>query len=436
MIENHRNTLEKEATGSSPATLYWGNGPQIWAFAAAAIREKVDLIVWNDRPAQGIVLPAVHGYFGGSKSTPTELAVNFDTNLYITDSIDWVRRPWAQSLIERGSVFSPHGEAMRLERERAFGMELASRCGIAVPRSALVENRAEAHIAISGDSSLTVLKNPLCSPSAPLHTIVCATAEEATYAVNKADDTEGIFLQQNLGGTEIGHIALVADGEVVPLVTNQEYKWSKDGGQQGHVVGRPLGGIVEADTTDKYCLAKQLIEPLAEWFEAVGFRGPVQVTAGLHNGKWKVMEYNVRLGVSSGPLIATMLDNPFATFRDVANGLRPNPCFRKDFDIGVLQAVTTPPEKVGVDVPHCVIESAKNGPADVWWEAVTESPKGMCVRGERPFVLAGFSSTIEDALGKTAIVLDQLDRSDFDFRQDVGRTLWPPGNASAATLIK
>ncbi|NBP24466.1 MAG: phosphoribosylamine--glycine ligase, partial [Proteobacteria bacterium] len=143
----------------------------------------------------------------------------------------------------------------------------------------------------------------------------------------RIDDAEGIFLQEYLGRREAGHIALVSDGEIHSLVTNQEYKRAFDG-NLGIVAGAPLGGLVERDPGDRYGLARELLHPLLPWFREVGFRGPVQVTGIHHEGRWHVLEYNVRLGVTSGPMIASMLANPLDTFGRCALGLPLAPRWR------------------------------------------------------------------------------------------------------------
>ena len=45
----------------------------------------------------------------------------------------------------------------------------------------------------------------------------------------------------------------------------------------------------------------------------VKYHGPVQVTAVKRAGKWLVIEYNIRIGVTSGPMILRMLSNPLET---------------------------------------------------------------------------------------------------------------------------
>ena len=77
------------------------------------------------------------------------------------------------------------------------------------------------------------------------------------------------------------------------------------------VAGAPLGGLVERDPNDKYGLARKLIHPLLPWLREAKYNGPLashrhQAVAG----RWHVIEYNIRIGVTSGPMILRMLKNP------------------------------------------------------------------------------------------------------------------------------
>ena len=91
-----------------------------------------------------------------------------------------------------------------------------------------------------------VIKNPLCSPTSPIHTILCETVEDTRCWLRKINYAEGVFLQEYLGRREVGHIALVSGGEICSLVTNQEYKRAF-AGNMGIIAGAPLGGLVERD---------------------------------------------------------------------------------------------------------------------------------------------------------------------------------------------
>ena len=204
------------------------------------------------------------------------------------------------------------------------------------PNHSWRSNRIEAEKILERNPQPFVIKNPLCSPTSPVHTILCETVADTRAWLRQVNYAEGVFLQEYLGRAEAGHIALVSGGEIYSLVTNQEYKYAFNG-NLGIVAGAPLGGLVERDENDKYGLARELLHPLLPWLRKVNYHGPIQVTAikcnssvgrassraGLEmsnppggsrgrspHQKWRVIEYNIRIGVTSGPMILRMLKNP------------------------------------------------------------------------------------------------------------------------------
>jgi phosphoribosylamine-glycine ligase len=345
-------------------------------------------------------------------------------------SIEWALKPWtARFLALRPPLLCPMGEGLRLERERDFARELCARHGIPFPRSLFAASREEAVLEVRRTGRPYVVKNPLCSPSSPIHTIVCETAEDTLAWIPHLDDSEGIFLQEYLGRREAGHIALVTDGEIVPLVTNQEYKRAFDG-NLGVVAGAPLGGLVERDPDDRYNLVRELLAPLTPWFREVGFRGPVQVTAIRHGDRWHVLEYNVRLGVTSGPMIATMLANPVETFLACVHGECPRPRWRPGLDFGcnlTLAGYGYPfTQLTGPRVPVTVDGSPAG---DVWWQEVEERADGVLeATGHRICDVVALAPTLEQAIATAYADIRRIRSLGSYFRTDVGRSLWPPGN--------
>src|SRR5438876_3081939 len=213
------------------------------------------------------------------------------TKLVIPMSIDWAQAPWKEELLEMGvPIFSPTGEGMRIEREREFAHKLCRRFGILFPQALVASNRLEAEEILEKHPHPFVLKNPLCSPTSPIHTILCETLEDTRCWLQHVDYAEGVFLQEYLGRREAGHIALVSGGEIYSLVTNQEYKRAF-AGNMGVAAGAPLGGLTEKDPQDKYGLARELLQPLLPWFRKVNYHGPIQVTAIQRKGQWHVIEY-------------------------------------------------------------------------------------------------------------------------------------------------
>ncbi len=211
--------------------------------------------------------------------SPVPLLHKNKTDVVIPQSIDWAMQPWANDLIKSGvGIFSPTGEAMRIERERDFARELCANFKIPFPKSFVASNRIEAEKILAENPQPFVIKNPLCSPTSPIHTILCETVADTRAWLRHVNYAEGVFLQEYLGRAEAGHIALVSGGEIHSLVTNQEYKYAFNG-NLGIVAGAPLGGIVERDEKDKYGLARELLHPLLPWFRKVNYHGPIQVTA-------------------------------------------------------------------------------------------------------------------------------------------------------------
>ena len=171
-------------------------------------------------------------------------------DLVVPMSIDWAKAPWTEALLSGpAALFSPTGAAMLIARDRDFARELCSRHGVAFPVAHVAHNRIDALEIINREPKAFVIKNPLCSPNSPVHTIICETPGDTRAWLERVNYAEGVFLQEYLGRREAGHIALVVDGEVHSLVTNQEYKRAH-AGNMGIVAGAPMGGLVEADPDD------------------------------------------------------------------------------------------------------------------------------------------------------------------------------------------
>jgi phosphoribosylamine---glycine ligase len=344
-------------------------------------------------------------------------------------SIEWALRPWTERFLASGlPLLCPTGEGLRLERERDFARELCGRVGIPFPGSRFARTREEAAAWVRATNRPFVIKNPLCSPTSPIHTIVCETPEDTLSWIPRLDDSEGIFLQEYLGRREAGHIALVSAGEIHPMVTNQEYKRAFDG-NLGVVAGAPLGGLVERDPEDRYGLARELLEPLRPWFREVGFHGPVQVTAMRHQDRWQVLEYNVRLGVTSGPMILRLLENPTEVLRACARNEPLRPRWRPSLRFGcclTLAGYGYPFTQLAG--PHVPVTVEGTPTCDVWWNEVeASSDGGIETTGHRLCDVSALSSTLEGAIGLAYGNIRRIRSLGSYFRTDVGRSLWPPG---------
>ena len=364
--------------------------------------------------------------------SPVPLIKKLGVELVIPQSIDWPLQPWAEELLNSGAgILSPTREAMRIERERDFARKLCAEFNVPFPEAHVASNRLEAERILAAHPQPFVIKNPLCSPTSPIHTIMCETLEDTRAWLKHVDYAEGIFLQEYLGRAEAGHIALVSGGEIYSLVTNQEYKRAFDG-NMGIVAGAPLGGLVERDADDKYGLARELIHPLLPWLRESKFSGPLQVTAIKRNGRWHVIEFNIRIGVTSGAMILRLLANPLETLLATARNRKLSPRFvqGRNFGASVTLAghgypyvqLQAPPLPVDVTGPF------DRADCDVWWNEVARDEQDRLVAtGHRIADVIGFGATLESALRKAYKNICRIRCIGSYHRTDIGKSLWPPG---------
>ena len=372
-----------------------------------------------------------------SFSTPVPLVRGNRIDVVIPQSIDWALAPWADDLQKSGvGIFSPTGEAMRIERERDFARKLCAEFKIPFPQAYIASNRIEAEKILAQHPQPFVIKNPLCSPTSPIHTILCETVADTRAWLRHVNYAEGVFLQEYLGRAEAGHIALVSGGEIYSLVTNQEYKYAFNG-NQGIVAGAPLGGLVERDENDKYGLARELLRPLLPWFRKVNYHGPIQVTAiktpvgRASHSKWHVIEYNVRIGVTSGPMILRMLKNPAETILLTTRNEKLDFQFRDKLNFGcslTLAGYGYPFTQVRS--PHLPLEVDGKLDCDVWWNEVARGADGhLIATGHRVADVIALAPKLDTAIAKAYENIRKIRVVGSYFRTDVGQSLWPPGNS-------
>jgi phosphoribosylamine-glycine ligase len=362
-------------------------------------------------------------------SSPVPLLREQGVDLVVPMSIDWAQAPWGNDLLKSGvPIFCPTGEGMRIERERDFARELCRRYRIAFPEAFVARNRLEAEEILAKHPHPFVIKNPLCSPTSPIHTILCETLEDTRSWLRNVDYAEGIFLQEYLGRCEAGHIALVSGGEIYSLVTNQEYKRAF-AGNMGVIAGAPLGGLVEKDPGDKYGLARELLHPLKPWFRKVKYHGPIQVTAVKRGGKWHVIEYNIRIGVTSGAMLLRMLSNSLevlmATCQDKPLKLE----FVKGLNFGCSVTLAGHGYPfVQVRAPRLPVEVSGEFDCDVWWnEVMADGRGGLLSTGPRIADVIAFGAKLSAAIEGSYRNLRKIRCLASYYREDIGKSLWPPG---------
>ena len=361
--------------------------------------------------------------------SPGAWAKEQGVDLVVPMSIDWAQAPWAAELLKTGiGIFSPTGPAMQIERDRDFARALCKRFAVPFPQAHVARNRLEAEAILDKHPQPFVLKNPFCSPTSPIHTILCETLADTRSWLKHVDYAEGVFMQEYLGRREAGHIALVSGGEVYSLVTNQEYKRAF-AGDLGVVAGAPLGGLVEKDPDDRYGLARQLLHPLKPWFLEVNYHGPIQVTAVQRDDQWHVIEYNIRIGVTSGAMLLRMLTDPLKVLLKTCRNEPLQLAFVEGLQFGcsvTLAGFGYP--YVQVRGPQLPVELTAPLDCDVWWNEVMRDGEGtLRTTGHRIADVVAFGPSLAQAIEKAYSNIRKIRSLASYYRPDVGQSLWPPG---------
>ena len=172
-----------------------------------------------------------------------------------------------------------------------------------------------------------------------------------------------------------------------------------------------------------------MIHPLLPWLRKTRFHGPLQVTAVRRNGRWHVIEYNVRIGVTSGPMILRMLKNPVETILATARDQNPDPQFKSGVAFGcslTLAGYGYP--FVQVRGPQVPLDVDGAFDCDVWWNEVARSPDGaLMAAGHRIADVNALAASLDKAVAKAYDNIRRIRVLGSYYRTDVGKSLWPPG---------
>ncbi len=417
-------------------------GPSIMVLGVGAFAHSTAQILKDAGARVSTYLTRNYGHYAPSLAGPTYNPTRYPDpstllkeqriDLVAPMSIDWAQAPWGGALLQSGvPIFCPTGEGMRIERERDFARKLCRDFKIPFPRAYVAPNRLAAENILKRHARPYVIKNPLCSPTSPIHTILCETVEDTRAWLRNVNYAEGVFLQEYLGRAEAGHIAFVSAGEIHSVVTNQEYKRAF-AGNLGVVAGAPLGGLVERDPEDKYGLARELLHPLRPWFRKVKYHGPIQVTAIKFKNRWHAVEYNIRIGVTSGAMLLRLLADPVDALLRTARNQKLALKFKDGPGCGCSLTLA------GYGYPYVqqkgpYLPVDVTGPfdkqCDVWWNEVSLDGDGRLLStGHRIADVIAFGQTMTDAIRLAYQNIRKIRSLASYYRPDIGQSLWPPGN--------
>jgi phosphoribosylamine-glycine ligase len=165
------------------------------------------------------------------------------------------------------------------------------------------------------------------------------------------------------------------------------------------------------------------------WLREAQYHGPLQVTAIKRGGKWHVIEYNIRIGITSGPMILRMLKKPAEIILRTARNEKLKLEFKNKLNFGcslTLAGYGYPFTQVRG--PQLPLEVNGKFDCDVWWNEVARGADGkLMTTGHRIADVSALAPTLKTAIAKAYANIRKIRVAGSYFRTDVGQSLWPPG---------
>ena len=165
------------------------------------------------------------------------------------------------------------------------------------------------------------------------------------------------------------------------------------------------------------------------WFREVDFHGPVQVTAVKRDGVWHMIEYNVRLGITTGPALWRMLENPLETILSVGHDKAPKIEFMpgKTYACNLTLAGWGYPY-TKIEGPSLTVQVNGEPTCDIWWNEVVADRKGRrLMSGHRVADIIAVDETMPKAIDRAYETIRMIYCLSSYYRMDIGQSMWPPG---------
>jgi phosphoribosylamine--glycine ligase len=330
-------------------------------------------------------------------------------------------------------AFGPTAAAARLEGSKVFAKELLRQLRVPTAFFGAFDDPDEAVRYIEEVGAPVVVKAD--GLAAGKGVFICPTAREATDAVQQVmrqrlfgDAGAKVVVEEFLEGEELSFMA-ITDGEtVLPLAESQDHKRVFDGDRGPNTGGMGAYSPVPLMTpTLRDHVMRDIMEPVVHGLARQGVRYTGVLYAGLmvHEGRAKVLEFNVRFGDPEAQVLMVRLASDLAELMDAA-------CEGTLSDVAV---------EWGPRAAACVVLAAEGYPGAVekgraiegldgvrdWTEGVVfhagtrRDDDRIVTDGGRVLGVTGTGVDVAGAVAAAYRVVDRISWAGMHCRRDIGR---------------
>ncbi|MEL5849033.1 MAG: phosphoribosylamine--glycine ligase [Candidatus Igneacidithiobacillus chanchocoensis] len=323
------------------------------------------------------------------------------------------------------AVFGPNAAAARLEGSKAFAKEFMQRHGIPTAAYGRFTELAPALAFLAQQSLPIVVKAD--GLAAGKGVVIAQTRAEAEEALQRFLAWGPVVIEEFLYGEEGSFIAIVADGQVLPLAGSQDHKRLGDGDQGPNTGGMGAYSptpILDAAMSER--VRREVMQPMARALQAEGlpYRGFLYAGLMITDSGPKVLEFNCRLGdPETQPLLMRMESDLFAVLQAAAlgNPLPPALHWKPELALCVVLAAPGYPDAPQLGQAIRGLETAlDSATAKVFHAGTRAQDGGLVTAGGRVLGVTVLAPSISAAQAQAYALADKIRWPGMQLRHDIG----------------
>ena len=330
------------------------------------------------------------------------------------------------------AVFGPGKAAALLEGSKAFAKELMVAAGVPTGRSAVFTEFEAARAYLHQHGVPVVIKAD--GLAAGKGVIVSQTLEQAEQGLAACFLSrefgaagERVLIEEFLEGEECSLLALVSDGQVLPLAPAQDYKRIFDADQGPNTGGMgSYSPVPSVDVALYRRIVDQAVRPIVMELDrmGIGFRGVLYAGVILTKLGPKVLEYNVRFGDPETQVLLPRLKSDLLGLLWAAaqgEALPAEAEWQPGACVGVVMASRGYPATSGKgDVITGVEEAGALPGVQVFQGGTARTDEGLVTAGGRVLVVSALGGSFAEARRRAYEGVSKIGFPGEQHRTDIG----------------
>jgi len=329
-------------------------------------------------------------------------------------------------------AFGPTAAAARLEGSKVFTKELLRTLRVPTAFFGAFDDPDEAGRFIDEVGAPVVVKAD--GLAAGKGVFICPTVADAKDAVAQVmrqrlfgDAGARVVVEEFLEGEELSFMAITDGDTVLPLAESQDHKRVFDGDRGPNTGGMGAYSPVPLMTPAlRDHVMREIMEPVVYGLDRQGARYTGVLYAGLmvHQGRAKVLEFNVRFGDPEAQVLMLRLASDLAGLIDAAcDGTLAESMVEWDPRAAACVVLTAEgyPGAIEKGRPISGLEGLRDWRDGMVFHAGTRREADrVVVDGGRVLGVTALGATVEDAVGEAYRAVARIDWPGMHYRRDIG----------------